>query len=187
MYLQVKSIDTQLIIYAHYFINFRFLAGKIVDYPCVNKILFHQVSFLFSGIIPMLMLLTPHLSGFEFKSLIILALVLGCFDGIFVSLWVPIANEICGTRGTSQAIGFMLGFCSIPLTLGPTFSGYLYDLKKDYVIAFIISGVLPIIGALLMTSLHFFKPRKTTDAEMSDEANASKDIGQRNMSFVPDV
>jgi len=134
----------------------------------------------------MLMLLTPHLSGFEFNSLIILALVLGCFDGIFVSLWVPIANEICGTRGTSQAIGFMLGFCSIPLTLGPTFSGYLYDLKKDYVIAFIISGVLPIIGALLMTSLHFFKPTKTT-AEISDEANASKDIGQWNMSFVPNV
>ena len=75
---------------------FRFLAGKIVDYPCVNKVLFHQVSFLFSGIIPMLMLLTPHLSGFEFNSLVILALVLGCFDGIFVSLWVPIANEFCG-------------------------------------------------------------------------------------------
>ena len=77
-----------------------------------------------------------------------------------VSLWGPTANEICGTRGTSQAIGFMLGFCSIPLTLGPTFSGYLYDLKKDYTIAFVISGVLPILGGLLMTLIHFFQPKE---------------------------
>lgn len=138
---------------------FRFLSGKIVDYPCVNKILFQQVALFFSGVIPMLMLVTPEISGFEFNSLIILALVLGCFDGIFVSLWGPIANEICGARGTSQAIGFLLGVCSIPLTFGPTLSGYLYDVKEDYVIAFVIGGVFPILGSLLMTVNHFLKPK----------------------------
>ena len=157
-----------------------------MDSPRVNKVAFQQVAFLFSGIIPMLMLLTPQVSGFEFNSLIILALVLGvlgCFDGIFVSLWGPIANEICGTRGTSQAIGFMLGFCSIPLTLGPTFSGYLYDLKKDYTIAFVISGVLPILGGLLMTLIHFFNQKSTTDPEAATDAIKSEKGGQHNKAF----
>ena len=101
----------------------RFLSGKIVDSPRVNKILFQQIAFIGLGIIPMLMLAAPKIVGFEFNSMIILVLVLGCFDGIFVSLWGPIAYEICGSSGTSQAIGFMLGVCSIPLTLGPTFAG----------------------------------------------------------------
>ena len=93
------------------------------------------------------------------------------------------ANEICGTRGTSQAIGFMLGFCSIPLTLGPTFSGYLYDLKKDYTIAFVISGVLPILGGLLMTLIHFFNQKSTTDPEAATNAIKSEKGGQHNKAF----
>ena len=74
----------------------------------------------------MLMLAAPEITGFEFNTMIILALCLGCFDGIFVSLWGPIAYQICGTTGHSQAIGFMLGICSFPLTIGPLFAGMHY-------------------------------------------------------------
>ena len=33
------------------------------------------------------------------------------------------AFDICGPSGASQAIGFLLGLCSIPLTVGPPIAG----------------------------------------------------------------
>lgn len=55
--------------------------------------------------------------------LILIALGMGLFDGCFISLLGPIAFDLCGSEGASQAIGFLLGFCSIPLTIGPPIAG----------------------------------------------------------------
>lgn len=52
---------------------------------------------------------------------------MGLFDGCFISLLGPIAFDICGREGATQAIGFLLGMCSIPLTVGPPIAGLIYD------------------------------------------------------------
>jgi hypothetical protein len=51
---------------------------------------------------------------------------MGLFDGCFISLLGPIAFEICGQEGATQAIGFLLGLCSIPLTVGPPIAGKIH-------------------------------------------------------------
>lgn len=64
----------------------------------------------------------------SFQLLVVIALFMGLFDGCFISLLGPIAFEICGQKGATQAIGFLLGLCSVPLTVGPPVAGkVIYD------------------------------------------------------------
>lgn len=59
----------------------------------------------------------------HFYYLIAICVGLGLADGCFISLLGPIAFDLVGASGASQAIGFLLAFCSIPLTVGPPFAG----------------------------------------------------------------
>ena len=58
-----------------------------------------------------------------FNLMVFLSLVIGFFDGCFITMFGPIAFEICGPVGAAQGIGFILGLCSIPLTVGPPVAG----------------------------------------------------------------
>ncbi|CAG5133249.1 unnamed protein product, partial [Candidula unifasciata] len=91
----------------------------------------------------------------SFAGLIVLTLIMGMCDGIFICLLGPIAFDIVGERGASQALGFLFGIFSVPMTVGPPVAGFLYDHLGTYNIAFHIAGCPPILGALLM----FFIPR----------------------------
>jgi MFS transporter, MCT family, solute carrier family 16 (monocarboxylic acid transporters), member 10 len=70
------------------------------------------------GVLTMLLVVAP-----AWVYLILIALGMGLFDGCFISLLGPIAFDLCGSEGASQAIGFLLGLCSIPLTIGPPVAG----------------------------------------------------------------
>ena len=48
---------------------------------------------------------------------------MGLFDGCFVALVGPIAFDLCGPKSAAQAIGFLLGLYSVPMTTGPTVAG----------------------------------------------------------------
>ncbi|KAI4494685.1 hypothetical protein M0804_000886 [Polistes exclamans] len=135
----------------------RLIFGYIADLPKVNRILLQQVSFLSIGMLTMLLTVTP-----SFKILLIISLSMGLFDGCFISLLGPIAFDICGREGATQAIGFLLGMCSIPLTVGPPIAGLLYDHTGSYDLPFLLAGVPPIIGAL---SMFLIKCVKETDSE----------------------
>lgn len=63
----------------------------------------------------------------SFIVLLVISLGMGLFDGCFISLLGPIVFDTCGRSGATQAIGFLLGMCSIPLTVGPPIAGLLYD------------------------------------------------------------
>ena len=102
----------------------RLAFGKIADIPGVNRILLQQISFLSIGVCTMLLTTAPYFPhAFAFPMMIVFALVMGLFDGCFISLLGPIAFDIVGPAGASQAIGFLLGMCSIPLTVGPPIAG----------------------------------------------------------------
>lgn len=60
---------------------------------------------------------------YSFGSLIAVCLFMGIFDGCFISIMAPIAFELVGAKDVSQAIGFLLGFMSIPMTVGPPIAG----------------------------------------------------------------
>ncbi|KAL6268469.1 hypothetical protein P5V15_001602 [Pogonomyrmex californicus] len=110
-----------------------------------NREYFFQISFLIIGILTMLLPVTD-----SFIVLLVISLGMGLFDGCFISLLGPIAFDICGRSGATQAIGFLLGMCSIPLTIGPPIAGLLYDHTGSYKLPFLLAGVPPIVGALTM-------------------------------------
>lgn len=130
----------------------RLLFGFIADLPKVNRVLLQQISFIFIGTMTMLLPVTD-----SYPVLLVIALAMGLFDGCFISLLGPIAFDICGPRGATQAIGFLLGLCSLPLTVGPPIAGILYDHTKSYTLPFILAGIPPLIGASTMFLINFVK------------------------------
>lgn len=130
----------------------RLLFGYIADMPRVNRILLQQISFVSIGVLTMLLPVTP-----SFTVLLLISLAMGLFDGCFISLLGPIAFDICGRKGATQAIGFLLGMCSIPLTVGPPIAGLLYDQTGSYDLPFFLAGIPPIVGALTMFLIKFVK------------------------------
>lgn len=60
-------------------------------------------------------------------------------------------TDLCGAKGATQAIGFLLGLCSIPITVGPPIAGFLYDQTKSYRMSFIMAGIPALVGALTLT------------------------------------
>jgi len=135
----------------------RIIFGKIADLPYVNRIFLQQISFISIGICTMLLAAAPHFTGFEFNAMIICALIMGLFDGCFITVLGPIAFDICGPAGASQAIGFLLTILSVPLTAGPPLAGALKDLLDDYTVSFILAGIPPIFGAFFMCFIHRIK------------------------------
>ena len=101
----------------------RIIFGKIADHSKVNPIFLQQISFISIGICTMLLTASPFLSVATYPSMVILSLILGLFDGCFITMFGPIAYGICGPSGASQGIGFILGMCGIPLTTGPPIAG----------------------------------------------------------------
>ncbi|XP_044739190.1 monocarboxylate transporter 10 isoform X2 [Chrysoperla carnea] len=130
----------------------RLVFGYIADSPKVNRILLQQISFFSIGILTILLTFAN-----SFVWLLVISLGMGLFDGCFISLLGPIAFDLCGKDGATQAIGFLLGMCSIPLTIGPPVAGYLYDRTGSYQLPFILAGIPPIIGALVMFSTRCVK------------------------------
>ena len=70
----------------------RLIFGKIADLPKVNRILLQQISFVSIGICTMLLIAAPYFHGFEFESMIVFALIMGLFDGCFISMLGPIGK-----------------------------------------------------------------------------------------------
>ena len=79
---------------------------------------------------------------------------MGLFDGCFITMFGPIAYEICGPHGASQGIGFILGLNSVSLTIGPLVAGALYDYFGNYTLALLLAGAPPLVGATFMCLIH---------------------------------
>ncbi|XP_020746039.1 monocarboxylate transporter 10 isoform X1 [Odocoileus virginianus] len=141
----------------------RLLFGRIVDYvPGVKKIYLQVLSFLFIGLMSMMIPLCS-----VFAALIAVCLIMGLFDGCFISIMAPIAFELVGAQDVSQAIGFLLGFMSIPMTVGPPIAGLLHDKLGSYDVAFYLAGIPPLIGGAVLCFIpwvHSKKQKEVTQA-----------------------
>lgn len=133
----------------------RLVFGYIADSPKVDRILLQQISFVSIGLLTILLPMTG-----SFFWLLVISLGMGLFDGCFISLLGPIAFDICGKDGASQAIGFLLGLCSFPLTIGPPIAGSIYESLHSYQVPFILAGIPPIIGAIVMFSVRCVKDKE---------------------------
>ncbi|BES92831.1 Major Facilitator Superfamily [Nesidiocoris tenuis] len=141
----------------------RLIFGKIADNPNVDRIFLQQMAFVMIGGLTMLMT-----AANEFWVLELIALGMGLFDGCFISLLGPIAFDLCGQSGAGQAIGFLLGFCSLPLTIGPPVAGMLFDRNQSYTLPFLLAGVPPIVGGIVL-SLVRCTPRRPIPSDCDED------------------
>ncbi|XP_078698290.1 monocarboxylate transporter 10-like [Branchiostoma floridae x Branchiostoma belcheri] len=157
----------------------RLVFGKVSDFACVNRIMLQQLSFLMIGIVTTLLPVLRH-----YYALVCAVLVLGIFDGCFVALIGPIAFDLVGPEDASQAIGFLLGLASVPLTVGPPLAGWIYDYTGSYNAAFFYSGAPPIIGTciLFLVSLGRFSADENVEKQ-----NDAADIPVEEKSLAADT
>lgn len=123
----------------------RLIFGYIADLPRIDRVILQQISFLAIGVTTMVL---PFCNSLTW--LLVISLIMGLFDGCFIALLGPNAFDICGQDGAAQAIGFLLGLCSIPLTFGPPMAGLIYDHTQSYQLPFLLAGVPPILGFVAM-------------------------------------
>uniref|UniRef100_A0A1A8PY99 Monocarboxylate transporter 10 n=2 Tax=Nothobranchius rachovii TaxID=451742 RepID=A0A1A8PY99_9TELE len=128
----------------------RLTFGKIGDLiPGLKKIYMQVVSFIALGLMSIMI---PQCSVFE--ALVAVCVFLGLCDGCFLTMMAPIAFELVGPMQASQAIGYLLGLMSLPMTAGPPIAGILHDHFGDYTVAFSLAGVPPMVGGVVL----FFVP-----------------------------
>uniref|UniRef100_A0A1A9VEU1 Major facilitator superfamily (MFS) profile domain-containing protein n=1 Tax=Glossina austeni TaxID=7395 RepID=A0A1A9VEU1_GLOAU len=153
----------------------RLMFGAIADMRGVNRIYLQQLSLVCIGLITLLLPLTS-----SYVLLIVFTLVMGLFDGCFISLLGPIAYEICGPSGATQAIGFLLGLSSIPLTVGPPVAGKIFDKTGSYTMPLIMAGIPPIIGSAVMLLIRFVKDESpSTPSTDSKTLNGTPECVQK--------
>lgn len=171
----------------------RLFFGFIADYKWVNRIFLQQMSFVLMGLFTIAIPMVD-----SYTMLLIICLGIGIFDGCFISLLGPVAygniqikhnqsklaqilsyefsmfqSDLCGPKGATQAIGFLLGLCSLPITSGAPIAGFLFDQSQSYYTSFILSGIPWLIGAVLMTLMHFVRDerRDVCDKNAEDQVN----------------
>ncbi|XP_070557324.1 monocarboxylate transporter 10-like [Ptychodera flava] len=94
---------------------------------------------------------------------------MGIFDGCFVCMMVPVAIDIVGKKDASQAAGFIFCIIALPMIVGGPTAGLIYDITGSYNLAFILAGIPPILGALIMCFIKVKEPEKAppTNSESS--------------------
>jgi len=155
----------------------RIASGFIADLPKVkkngNRIILQQISFVSIGACTMLLTTAQLFGEHVFLAMLSFCFILGIFDGCFITMLGPIAFDICGPAGAGQAIGFLLAMCSIPLTIGPTVAGAIYDRVGDYTGAFLGAGIPPMVGAIAMLAIRCFPQQEKDSSKGEKQANVA--------------
>ncbi|XP_036405473.1 monocarboxylate transporter 10 [Megalops cyprinoides] len=162
----------------------RLIFGRVADYvPGVNKVYLQVVSFLVIGLMSMMIPLCNIFGG-----LIAVCLLMGLFDGCFICIMAPIAFELVGSQNVSQAIGFLLGMMSVPMTVGPPIAGFLRDKLSSYNVAFYLAGIPPIIGGAVLCLIPWVEARrKRREREvLPDDAVKVLDYKKNNSECPPE-
>ncbi|XP_070705220.1 monocarboxylate transporter 10 [Pempheris klunzingeri] len=151
----------------------RLIFGRVADYVNgVNKVYLQVTSFFVIGLMSMMIPLCNIFGG-----LIAVCLLMGLFDGCFICIMAPIAFELVGADNVSQAIGFLLGLMSVPMTVGPPIAGFLRDRLGNYAVAFYLAGIPPIFGGAVLCLIPWVearRKRREKEAALSREQDVTQ-------------
>ncbi|XP_078618122.1 monocarboxylate transporter 10-like [Branchiostoma floridae x Branchiostoma japonicum] len=96
-----------------------------------------------------------------FGGLVTCVLLLGLFDGCFVTLLPILTVDLVGVENMSLAWGFTLGSCSVSFILGPPTAGWIRSSAQSYHPAFYVAGTIVMLGGLLLFAIPWAKRRNT--------------------------
>ncbi|XP_054474403.1 monocarboxylate transporter 10 [Anoplopoma fimbria] len=152
----------------------RLIFGRVADYVNgVNKVYLQVTSFFVIGVMSMMIPLCNIFGG-----LIAVCLLMGLFDGCFICIMAPIAFELVGPDDVSQAIGFLLGLMSVPMTVGPPIAGFLRDRLGSYNEAFYLAGIPPIIGGAVLCLIPWVEARRKR-REKEESLSREQDVTEK--------
>ncbi|XP_073349553.1 monocarboxylate transporter 10 [Pagrus major] len=152
----------------------RLIFGRVADYVNgVNKVYLQVTSFFVIGLMSMMIPLCNIFGG-----LIAVCLLMGLFDGCFICIMAPIAFELVGAEDVSQAIGFLLGLMSVPMTVGPPIAGFLRDRLGNYDVAFYLAGIPPIIGGAVLCLIPWVEARRK-NREKEEALSRDQEVSQK--------
>jgi len=101
------------------------------------------------------------LSHFSLTMLYMFAIIYGMFHGSYTVLTSPTVAGLFGTRNVGAIFG-ATQLCGITVgSLGGVITGYLYDTLGNYVVAFIVCGILAVLA---LTMMLFIQPVTKTRA-----------------------
>ncbi|XP_072300262.1 monocarboxylate transporter 10 [Eucyclogobius newberryi] len=150
----------------------RLIFGRVADYVNgVNKVYLQVSSFLVIGLMSMMIPLCDIFGG-----LIAVCLLMGLFDGCFICIMAPIAFELVGADDVSQAIGFLLGLMSVPMTVGPPIAGFLRDRLKSYDMAFYLAGIPPMVGGAVLCLIPWVEARRRRQEAQDQEKEVTQNM-----------
>ncbi|MBN3295105.1 monocarboxylate transporter 10 [Amia ocellicauda] len=159
----------------------RLIFGRVADYvPGVNKVYLQVSSFLVIGLMSMMIPLCDIFGG-----LIAVCLLMGLFDGCFICIMAPIAFELVGSQNVSQAIGFLLGMMSVPMTVGPPIAGFLRDRLGSYDVAFYLAGIPPLIGGAMLCLIPWVERKRKLQQQEAAEEIAQKMLENKTNGVFP--
>ncbi|XP_058505817.1 monocarboxylate transporter 8 [Solea solea] len=147
----------------------RLAFGKIGDLlPSLTKIYMQVASFTVMGLMSIMI---PQCSVFE--GLAVVCVILGLCDGCVLTMMAPIAFELVGPMQASQAIGYLLGLMSVPMTAGPPIAGLLHDYFGNYTVAFSLAGVPPMVGAVVLFFVPLMHSRRQRSQASAEETSTT--------------
>jgi OFA family oxalate/formate antiporter-like MFS transporter len=91
----------------------------------------------------------PYMAGYEYSLYLFAALIGFNFGGNF-ALFPAITTDTFGHKFFGQNYGYVFLAYGLGGTVGPMLGGYLGDMN-NYMLAFIITGVLSLIAAIIIS------------------------------------
>ena len=107
----------------------------------------------------------PYVAGFEYSLYLFAALIGFNFGGNF-ALFPAITTDTFGHKFFGQNYGYVFLAYGLGGTVGPMLGGYLGDMN-NYLLAFIITGVLSLLAAVIISTVKI--PTKSQEEEGSME------------------
>lgn len=113
----------------------------------------------------------PYVAGFEYSLYLFAALIGFNFGGNF-ALFPAITTDTFGHKFFGQNYGYVFLAYGLGGTVGPMLGGYLGDMN-NYLIAFIITGVLSLIAAVIISTVKIPTKRQKEDVTIKAQASGA--------------
>lgn len=122
----------------------RVMTGALADLRKVDSLIINNISLIITGLATALSPLCK-----SYVTLCIYTAVFGLNAAAFISLTSIIICDLLGLDKLTNAFGLLSLVRGISTILGPPLAGAIYDATNSYHMAFILGGILIIIGGLL--------------------------------------
>ena len=130
--------------------------GRLGDYTKFSKIYYHTLGFIIFGITQILIPWAPN-----FETLCVIIGIFGLADGLYFGFLVPIAYEVSeSTKLANQAAGYFQTFVAIPVIVGPTISGLLFEKFGNYTVAYQLGGSICLVCSFIQILALFIINRR---------------------------